>query len=198
MFLLFNVLTFFFSLAEKITRALQATHNLNEFSTVSLLTDESKGSSYPSLSDSISLSDIEFNYQSRPLPTPILKSISLHIAPGECFALVGSPGAGKSTIAALLPHLYEPSQGKIKIGAQAVNEVDVAWLRGHVGVASQQPNLFDASIAENIRYGVSSTASSYTAMSDTDIRKAAKDANIHLFIMGSTTRTLQYKSWRDF
>ena len=76
------------------------------------------------------------------------------------------------------------SRGEIKIGGQDVNEVDVAWLRGHVGVVSQQPNLFDATIVENIRYGASSAASSYNAISDTDVRKVAKAANIHSFIMG--------------
>jgi ATP-binding cassette subfamily B (MDR/TAP) protein 1 len=81
--------------------------------------------------------------------------------------------------------LYEHSQGEIKIGGQDVTEtVDVAWLRRHVGVVSQQPNLFDASIAENIRYGASSAASSYNAISDTDVQKAAKAANVHSFIMG--------------
>jgi ATP-binding cassette subfamily B (MDR/TAP) protein 1 len=104
--LLFNVLTYFFFPAKKIARALQATHDLHEFLTLSFVTDESKGSSYPSLSGSILFSDVEFNYPSRPLPTPILKSIALRIAPGECVALVGSSGAGELTIAALLQRLY--------------------------------------------------------------------------------------------
>jgi ATP-binding cassette subfamily B (MDR/TAP) protein 1 len=115
-----------------------------------------------------------------------LKSISLNIAPGECVALVGSSGSGKSTIAALLQRLYEPNKGEIKIGGKDVNEVDVGWLREHVGVVSQQPNLFDASIADNIRYGVGSSSSTTynNAISDMDIRKAAKAANVHSFIMG--------------
>ena len=105
-------------------------------------------------------------------------------------ALVGSSGSGKSTIAALLQRLYEPDKGVIKIGGKAVNEVDVGWLREHVGVVSQQPNLFDASIADNIRYGASSSSSSSSstynnnAISDMDIRKAAESANVHSFIMG--------------
>ena len=67
-----------------------------------------------------------------------------------------------------------------------MNEIDVGWLREHVGVVSQQPNLFDASIAENIRYGgaASSTSTYNNAISDVDIRKAAKSANVHSFIMG--------------
>ena len=175
----------FFCVAERIARSVQATHDLHEFSTLSLLTDESKGSSYPSLSGSISFSDVQFNYPSRPLPNPILKSISLNIAPGECVALVGTSGSGKSTIAALLQRLYEPNKGEIKIGGKDVNEVDVGWLREHVGVVSQQPNLFDASIADNIRYGVGSSSTTYNnAISDMDIRKAAKAANVHSFIMG--------------
>lgn len=100
-------------------------------------------------------------------------------------ALVGTSGSGKSTIAALLQRLYEPNKGEIKIGGKDVNEVDVGWLREHVGVVSQQPNLFDASIADNIRYGGASSTCTYNnAISDTDIRKAAKAANVHSFIMG--------------
>ena len=101
-------------------------------------------------------------------------------------ALVGSSGSGKSTIAALLQRLYEPTKGAIKIDGRDVNGVDVGWLREPVGVVSQQPNLFDASISDNIRYGgASSSTSAYNnAISDMDIRKAAKLANVHSFIMG--------------
>lgn len=63
-----------------------------------------------------------------------------------------------------------------------MTEVDVSWLREHVGVVSQQPNLFDASIAENIRYGP--PGSSSNTISDMAIQKAAKAANVHSFIMG--------------
>lgn len=171
-------------LAEKIAKSVQATRDLHAFSTLSLLTDESKGSAYPPLNGSISFTDVQFNYPSRPLPNPILKSISLNIAPGECVALVGSSGSGKSTIAALLQRLYEPGQGQIKIGGYDVNEVDVGWLREHVGVVSQQPNLFDASIADNIRYGSSNDNNNNGAISEVAIRKAAKSANVHSFIMG--------------
>jgi ABC-type multidrug transport system fused ATPase/permease subunit len=146
----FIVLKPIYFVAEKIARSVQATHAIHEFSTLSLLTEESKGSSYPSLSGSISFSDVQFNYPSRPLKTPILKSISLNIAQGECVALVGTSGSGKSTIAALLQRLYEPIKGVVKIGGKDVNGVDVGWLREHIGVVSQQPNLFDASIADNV------------------------------------------------
>lgn len=98
--------------------------------------------------------------------------------------MVGSSGSGKSTIAALLQRLYEPTKGEIKIGGKDVQDVDVCWLREHVGVVSQQPNLFDASIADNIRYGSSTTSSTTSpAISDVAIRQAAKAANVHSFIM---------------
>ena len=66
--------------------------------------------------------------------------ISLDIAPDECVALVGSSGSEKSTVAALLQRLYELDKGEIEIGGKDVNEVDVGWLREHVGVVSHQPS----------------------------------------------------------
>ncbi len=99
----------------------------------------------------------------------------MEVRENECVAIVGSSGSGKSTMAALLQRLYEPDTGCVAIGPHVLRSTDVHYLRDHVSVVSQQPNLFDASIAENIRYGNKS-------LSMEDIRRAAKAANVHEFV----------------
>jgi ATP-binding cassette, subfamily B (MDR/TAP), member 1 len=106
----------------------------------------------------------------------VLTDISLEIKENECVAIVGASGSGKSTIASLLQRLYEPTSGSIHLGVFNLNELDVHYLRDHVAVVSQQPNLFDATIAENIAYGSNS-------LSDDDIEAAARAANVHDFIL---------------
>ena len=101
----------------------------------------------------------------------------MSIANGECVAIVGSSGCGKSTIAALLQRLYEPDSGAIFIGHTDLRATDVLQLREHVAIVSQTANLFDASVAENIAYG-----SSTTTLTDADIRRAARAANIDEFV----------------
>jgi ATP-binding cassette, subfamily B (MDR/TAP), member 1 len=90
-------------------------------------------------------------------------------------AVVGASGSGKSTIAALLQRLYEPDSGAILFGHSELRDMDVRYLREHVAVVSQDPNLFDASISDNIKYGS-------RRLSEKDIRRAAKAANVHDFI----------------
>ena len=129
----------------------------------------------PLIAGDVSFHNVTFSYPERP-NAPVLKDLSVTIAEGECVAIVGASGSGKSTIASLLQRLYEPSSGTIAIGH--VNELrwmDVHHLRDHVAVVSQQPNLFDASIAENIAYG--------SLLSNTAIEAAARAANVHDFIM---------------
>ncbi|KAF8990854.1 P-loop containing nucleoside triphosphate hydrolase protein [Cyathus striatus] len=161
---------------EKIAKSIQATNDLNkllELSTDNV--DESKGFMRPELVGPISFKDVRFAYPERP-EAQVLRSINLNIQEGECVAIVGSSGSGKSTVAALLQRLYEPDSGSISIGPYRLSSTDVRHLREHISVVSQQPNLFDASVAENIRYGNMS-------VSEIDIRIAAKAANVHEFIM---------------
>lgn len=119
--------------------------------------------------------NVEFSYPER-ADVPVLKNLNLQISEGECVAIVGTSGSGKSTIAALLQRFYEPSRGTISVGLNELRATDVKHLRHHVSVVSQNPHLFDATISENITYGDKS-------ISELDVRKAAKAANAHEFIM---------------
>ncbi|KAF8153367.1 P-loop containing nucleoside triphosphate hydrolase protein [Crassisporium funariophilum] len=160
---------------EKIAKSVQATGDFNKLMNLPTTTDESHGTLEPPLSGPITFTNVSFTYPSRP-SAPVLKNINLTIHPSECIAIVGPSGSGKSTLAALLQRLYEPTSGVVSIGGTDVREMDVRWLREHVGVVSQSPNLFDASVSENIRYGSGS-------VSESDVRVAAKLAKAHEFVM---------------
>ncbi|TFK31220.1 P-loop containing nucleoside triphosphate hydrolase protein [Crucibulum laeve] len=160
---------------EKIAKSVQATSDLNKLMQLDTNTDESRGVLRPTLEGNITFNHVRFTYPERP-EAPVLKDVNLKIEDGECVAIVGSSGSGKSTIAGLLQRLYEPDSGSIAIGLNELRSTEVHHLRDHVSVVSQHPNLFDATIAENIRYG-------NKAVSAIDIRRAAKAANVHEFIM---------------
>ncbi len=122
----------------------------------------------------ILLEQINFAYPSRP-ETPVLKDLSLKLEPGKVLALVGPSGGGKSTVAALLSRLYEPDQGQLSLDGNPYSRLDPDWLRQQIGVVDQEPTLFAASIAENIRYA-------RPHASDTEVEAAALAANAHEFI----------------
>lgn len=99
------------------------------------------------------------------------------IKPGQTLALVGPSGCGKSTIVSLLERFYDPVTGSVTMEGTDLRDLSLTWLRRQVGIVSQEPVLFDATIAENIRYGAL-----YREVSDQDVIEAAKSANIHSFI----------------
>ncbi|KAH9903390.1 P-loop containing nucleoside triphosphate hydrolase protein [Cubamyces lactineus] len=158
----------------RIAKALRATRDFHRLLKLSTLTDESRGILRPKITGAVSFNHVSFSYPERP-DVAVLKDLSVEIAENECVAIVGSSGCGKSTMAALLQRLYEPSTGYVTIGTHILRSTEVHHLRDHVSVVSQQPNLFDASIAENIAYG-------NKALSMEDIQRAAKAANVHEFI----------------
>jgi ATP-binding cassette subfamily B protein len=122
----------------------------------------------------IELEHVDFSYPARP-DVPVLRDMELRVAPGEVVAVVGPSGAGKSTIAALLSRLYDPNRGVVMLDGRDVRTLDPSWLRRQIGVVSQEPLLFSASIEDNIRYGRS------TATKE-EIEAAARAANAHDFI----------------
>ncbi|MCI7644534.1 MAG: ABC transporter ATP-binding protein/permease [Lentisphaeria bacterium] len=119
--------------------------------------------------------------KSIPTPPPesdkwILENVNIHIKAGENVALVGESGAGKTTLAALIPRFYDVSGGKIKIDGIPIKEIAQQSLRSQIGIVRQTPFLFDTTIRENIRFG-------RLDATEEEIVMAAKEANIYDFIM---------------
>lgn len=123
------------------------------------------------------LNDTKFFFPSRP-SSMVLQGFNLDIVPGQSVALVGSSGCGKSTILQLILRYYDPTSGTVSIDNQQTNSVSMVSLRSQMGIVSQEPCLFDRTIAENIAYGDSSRN-----VPRVDIIEAAKQANIHNFIV---------------
>ncbi|KAF9777526.1 P-loop containing nucleoside triphosphate hydrolase protein [Thelephora terrestris] len=160
---------------QHIATSLQATRDFHRLMQLSTNTQESQGSACPPIRGSIRLNKVSFTYPERP-EAPVLKNVSMEVREGECVAIVGASGCGKSTIAALLQRLYEPTSGSITIGPNKLGSINVGYLRDHVAVVSQNPNLFDAPISENIAYGSQT-------LPQAQIEEAAKSAQVHDFIM---------------
>ena len=100
----------------------------------------------------VAFEGVTFSYPSRP-KTPALIGFDLSVEPGETVALVGPSGAGKSTVFQLLLRFYDPQQGRVVVDGIDVRRVDPALLRTRIGLVSQDPVIFSADAAENIRYG---------------------------------------------
>lgn len=126
--------------------------------------------------------NVSFAYEQRPGqsastsgPVEALRDITLRAKPGETIALVGASGAGKSTFITLLPRFYDPTGGRIALGGIDLREIDKSELRDRIAVVPQQPLLFNASLAENIRLG-------RAGATDEEVVQAARRANVHDFI----------------
>jgi len=106
----------------------------------------------PAAGSAIRLDAITFHYPSRP-QVPALRDFSLQVAPGETVALVGSSGAGKSTVFQLLLRYYDPQSGRILLDGCPVTELSLDQLRHRIGLVPQDAVIFSTSAMENIRYG---------------------------------------------
>ncbi len=120
----------------------------------------------------VEFSDVGFSYDG---VVDVLKGISFHADPGEMVALVGPSGAGKSTIIRLLPRLYDPDTGTIRIGGVDITAMPIDNLRASIGMVSQDPFIFNMSVGDNIRCGNPNA-------SDAEVERAAKLAYADEFI----------------
>ncbi|MGV8923181.1 MAG: ABC transporter transmembrane domain-containing protein [Thermomonas sp.] len=118
--------------------------------------------------------DVTFHYPQRP-EVPALEGFSLHVRPGETVALVGPSGAGKSTVFTLLLRFHDPQTGHIAVDDLDLRKLDPASLRDGIALVPQQPTLFAASAADNIRYG-------RLDATDAEVRQAAESAEADDFL----------------
>ena len=128
---------------------------------------------YPGLKEGIELENVSFAYNQDKL---VLKNINLSICKGETIALVGSSGAGKTTLADLIPRFYDPTgHGQITIDGINLKAFDINTVRRKMAIVSQDTFIFNASVRNNIAYGLPD-------VSDYEILEAARSANAFEFI----------------
>ena len=124
----------------------------------------------------LDVSDVIFHYPTRP-EVKVLQGLTVSVKPGQTLALVGPSGCGKSTVVSLIERFYNPTAGSLAVDGRDLRELNLRWLRSQIGIVSQEPVLFDTSVADNIRYGAN-----FREVSDEEVITAAKAANIHNFL----------------
>lgn len=117
--------------------------------------------------------DVSFDYGNG---VEVLKDIDLHIKPGECLAVVGPSGGGKTTLCQLLPRFYDVCSGSVKVDGVDVRDIKQSSLRRNIGIIQQDVFMFAGTIRENIRYGRPDAT-------DEEIVEAAVRAQVHQEIM---------------
>lgn len=128
----------------------------------------------PLLEDcSVEFCDVHFSYEK---DKEILKGVSFKVPKGKMYAIVGTSGAGKSTIIGMIPRLYDAVSGEVKIAGVNVKDYDLAYLRTNIGIVTQDTYLFNGTILENLLYAKPNATMD-------EIENACKVANIYDFIM---------------
>ena len=122
----------------------------------------------------VAFTDVSFRYNDK--NDYVLQNVSLAVKAGEYVALVGSSGAGKTTLCSLIPRFYDVTSGSISVDGVDVRDLKLRCLRNNIGIVQQDVYLFAGSIIENIRYG-------RPGATDEEVYEAAKKANAHEFIM---------------
>ncbi|NLO37190.1 MAG: ABC transporter ATP-binding protein, partial [Clostridiaceae bacterium] len=120
----------------------------------------------------IRFADVDFAYEP---DRPILKQVSFALTSGKSIAIVGASGAGKSTIINLIPRLFDVTGGRVTFDGIDVRQLDLDYLRGQIGVVTQDTALFQGTIRENLMYAKADA-------SEAELEAACRKANIHAFI----------------
>eukprot|EP00794_Sanderia_malayensis_P017701 gene17701-19469_t len=145
---------------------------MNRKSAIDPMSEE--GTTLSKVKGDIDFMKADFFYPSRP-EVKVLDGFNLSIKSGMTVALVGESGCGKSTVVKLVQRFYDLASGVVSLDGTDISDLNVGWLRRHIGVVSQEPVLFDGTIAENIRMGKDDAT-------DAEIETAAKNANAYNFI----------------
>ncbi|XP_032626839.1 bile salt export pump-like [Chelonoidis abingdonii] len=135
------------------------------------------GEKWDNFKGSIEFISCRFTYPSRP-DIQVLNGLSVSVKPAQTLAFVGSSGCGKSTSVQLLERFYDPDKGQVLIDGHDSKKVNIQFLRSKIGIVSQEPVLFDCSIADNIKYGDNSKE-----ITMKEVIEAAKKAQLHDFVM---------------
>ncbi|WP_373552993.1 ABC transporter ATP-binding protein [Haliscomenobacter sp.] len=138
-----------------------------------LIEEKTDAPAFSQFKKSIEYRNVSFNYRG---DEPVLKNINLNIHKGKLIALVGASGAGKSTMADLLPRFYDVSDGGIFIDGINIKDISLRDLRQQLGIVSQEAILFNDTIYNNIVFGMEN-------ITPEDVERAAKIANAHNFII---------------
>jgi ABC-type multidrug transport system fused ATPase/permease subunit len=157
-------------------KAIGATENLMNIIGTKNEKELLTGTNKPTITGNITFQNVRFAYPQRK-DVEVLKSINIETNKNETIALVGSSGAGKSTITSLLLRYYDPTLGKILFDGIDAQEIEIEHLRSHIAIVPQEVILFAGSIEENIAFG-NPTASKE------EIHLAAQKANALEFING--------------
>lgn len=128
----------------------------------------------PHVKGDITFENVSFQYQEN--QENVLNHINLQVPAGSYMALVGSSGAGKTTLCSLIPRFYDVTDGRILVDGQDIRKVTLKSLRDQIGMVQQDVYLFAGTIMENIRYGKPDAT-------EEEVIQAAKNANAHEFIM---------------
>ena len=139
--------------------------------------DASEPSDEPGRAGRVQFDHVTFRYPDASLDArPTLDRVSFTVEPGEFVAFVGASGSGKTTIGSLIPRLYEATEGTVRYAGDDVRTLRQEPLMDRIGVVTQEPYLFHATIAENLRYAL-------PGATQAEIEQAARLANIHDTIM---------------
>ncbi len=141
--------------------------------TKAAIVDDPEAEEMPPVNGDIDFENVSFHYIEG---IDVLKNINLHIKAGETIAFVGSTGAGKSTMVALVPRFYEISSGKLTVDGHDIHKVTQESLRRQIGMVLQEPFLFSGSIRENICYGRENAT-------ENEMIEAAKAVGAHDFVI---------------
>jgi subfamily B ATP-binding cassette protein MsbA len=136
------------------------------------VTDREDACPIARLEGKIEFRDVSFQYDSG---RPVLSQVTFHVSPGERIAIVGTTGAGKSTVVSLNPHLYDPSDGAIYIDGEDARSFTLQSLREQISLVLQESLLFSGTIRDNIAFGRPDAE-------DAEVVAAAITANAHEFI----------------
>jgi ATP-binding cassette, subfamily B (MDR/TAP), member 1 len=134
------------------------------------------GRQVSTLEGRVEFKDVHFRYPTRP-NQPVLRGLNLRIKPGQYVAFVGASGCGKSTAISLLERFYDPIIGGIFVDGVEISSYNVNAYRSHLALVSQEPNLYQGTIRENILLGTDADTAS-----EEEIVQCCKDANIYDFI----------------